>query len=65
MKLKVNDQEMETEATTLLELSQEIDLPLYGVAVAVNQRMIPRTEWSQQTLNEGDFILIINAVCGG
>ncbi len=65
MKLKVNDQEVETGAINLLELSQELELPSAGVAVAVNQRMIPRTEWKVFTLNDGDNILIIKAVCGG
>lgn len=65
MKLKVNDQEVETGAINLLELSQELELPPAGVAVAVNQRMIPRTEWKVFTLNDGDNILIIKAVCGG
>lgn len=65
MKLKVNDQEVETGAINLLEFSQELKLPPAGVAVAVNQRMIPRTEWKVFTLNDGDNILIIKAVCGG
>ena len=65
MKLKVNDQEVETGAINLLELSQELELPSAGVAVAVNQRMIPRTEWKVFTSNDGDNILIITADCGG
>ena len=50
---------------TTNELSQELELPSAGVAVAVNQHMIPRTEWKTFTLNDGDNILIIKAVCGG
>ena len=65
MKLKVNNQEMETGALTLFQFSQEQNLPTTGIAVAVNNRMVPRTEWDSYTLNEGDRILIIKAVCGG
>ncbi len=65
MKLKVNNQEVETGAITLSQFSQEQNLPTTGIAVAVNQRMIPRTEWDSYTLNEGDNIIIIKAVCGG
>ena len=65
MKLKVNDKEVETVATTLSLFSQEQNLPTTGIAVAVNNRMIPRTEWDSLTLNEDDNILIIKAVCGG
>jgi len=65
MKLKVNDKEVETVATTLSLFSQEQNLPTTGIAVAVNNRMIPRTEWDSFILNEDDNILIIKAVCGG
>lgn len=65
MKLKVNDQEVESEATTLSLFSLEQNLPATGIAVAVNNRMVPRAEWDSYTLNEGDRILIIKAVCGG
>ena len=65
MKLKVNDQEVESGATTLSLFSLEQNLPATGIAVAVNNRMVPRAEWDSYTLNEGDRILIIKAVCGG
>ena len=65
MKLRVNDKEVETRATNLSLFSQEQNLPVTGIAIAVNNRMIPRTEWDSYALNEGDNILIIKAVCGG
>lgn len=65
MKLKVNNNEVETGVTTLTQLSQELNLPAAGIAVAVNNCMIPRTEWDAHLLNEGDKIIIIKAVCGG
>jgi sulfur carrier protein len=65
MKLKVNDKEVETRATHLSLFFQEQDFPTTGIAVAVNQRMVPRAEWDSYALNEGDNILIIKAVCGG
>ena len=65
MKIKVNNKEVETGASNLLILSQELELPQTGIAVAVNNRMIPRTEWEQFVLNENDELVIIKAVCGG
>lgn len=65
MKLKVNDKEVETGAATLSLFIQEQNFPTTGIAVAVNNRMVPRTEWDSFALNEGDNILIIKAVCGG
>ena len=61
MKLKVNDKEVETGATNLFLFSQEQNLPTTGIAVAVNNRMIPRAEWDSFALNDGDNILIIKA----
>lgn len=65
MKLKVNDKEVETGATHLSLFIQEQNLPTTGIAVAVNNRMVPRAEWDSFALNDGDSILIIKAVCGG
>ena len=65
MRLRVNDKEVETGATNLFLFSQEQDLPATGIAIAVNNRMVPRSEWDSHTLHEGDSILIIKAVCGG
>ena len=65
MKIKVNNKEVETGASNLLILSLELELPQTGIAVAVNNRMIPRTEWEQFVLNEHDELIIIKAVCGG
>ena len=65
MKIKVNSKEVETRASNLLILSQELELPPIGIAVAVNNCMIPRTEWEQFVLHENDELVIIKAVCGG
>ena len=65
MRIKVNNKEVLTGACNLLKLSQELELPPTGLAVAVNNRMISRTEWEQFVLNENDELIIIKAVCGG
>ena len=45
--------------------SQKLELPLQGVAVALNNRMIPRSQWAEQEIKEGDSLVIIKAACGG
>ena len=65
MKIRINNKETEVEASTLLALAEETKLPERGIAVAVNTRMVPRTEWAGATIKEGDSIVIIKAVCGG
>lgn len=66
MKLIVNNQETELAGgETLTHLAQQLQLPPQGVAIAVNNRMIPRTEWDGHVLQEGDRLVIIKAACGG
>lgn len=65
MKITVNNKELETQAVTLLQLTEELSLPAQGIALAVNNRMIPRTAWADQALTEGAVIVIIKAACGG
>jgi len=36
-----------------------------GVAVAINQQVVPRTDWSSIVLNPNDQVLIIRATQGG
>ena len=65
MKIRINNKETDVQAESLLDLAKELSLHERGVAVAVNNRMIPRTDWQQTTLKDDDNIVIIKAVCGG
>lgn len=65
MKVTVNNKEMETSSATLQQLTEELALPIQGIAIAVNNRIIPRTEWVDYALKEGISIVIIKAACGG
>ena len=66
MKLSVNRQAVEADAgETLAGLLQRMSVPAEGVAVAVNNRVVPRSEWATTPLHEEDRITIIRAVCGG
>ena len=65
MKVRINNNEVETQATTVAELAQEQKLPEKGVAVAISNERVPRTEWAQRALKEGDDIVILKAFCGG
>ena len=54
------------DGATLSELlRRELGTPADGVAVAVNNRVVPRSEWASATLHEADKVTIIRAVCGG
>lgn len=65
MKVQVNSKEVETTTTTITQLTDELQLPTKGVAIAVNNQMIPRTQWDEFSLQKNDCIVIIQAACGG
>ena len=66
MIIKVNNKETElTQGNTIADLANQLGLPEKGVAIALNNRMIPRTEWAGQTLQDNDSLVIIKAACGG
>ena len=47
MQIYVNNKPVATEATNLAMLAHELTLPERGVAVAVNNKMVPRLQWEQ------------------
>ena len=65
MKIKINNKEVETQALTVADLAKEQNLPEKGVAVAISNEMVPRMEWENRMLKEGDDIVILKAFCGG
>lgn len=66
MKILVNNKETElTQGNTLADVARQLELPSQGVAVALNNRMIPRAQWTEQTVKAGDSLVIIKAACGG
>ena len=66
MQIIVNNKAMEmAEGSTLSTLAEALRLPEKGVAVAVNNQMIPREEWSATSLQAGAQVVVIKAACGG
>lgn len=65
MKIQVNNKETETEAKNLAELAKEMALPEKGVAMAKDNKMVPRAEWENTLLTEDANVVIIKAACGG
>ncbi len=66
MDIKVNGEVVSlNEGNMLSDLAVQLNLPKNGIAVAVNQEMVPRESWNGFSLKENDEIIIITAVCGG
>ncbi len=65
MNVTVNNKPVETGASTLKELALQLELPEKGIAVAVSNKMVPRSEWENFAITEGVSIIVIRASCGG
>lgn len=65
MKVRINNVVTETSAASLADLGAELQLPPRGVALAVNQRIIPRAVWANTPVQEDADITIIKAAFGG
>ena len=65
MQVFVNNKEVDTQATTLSGLIEQLDMPAQGVAAAVDNKMVPRTQWADFSLAAGANVTIIKAACGG
>jgi sulfur carrier protein len=51
---------------TIVQLLQFLDLEIRnGIAIAVNEQIVPKSNWSSQELSTQDQVIIIQATAGG
>ena len=67
MQITINKQNYQFDENTSLETAIEtLELKeINGIALALNEEIIPRSEWQKTILFEEDKIIIIGAVAGG
>jgi sulfur carrier protein len=67
MRIRLNDEIMDYQGAANLEsLLQAQGWSLVkGLAVAVNETVIPKSLWSQTALADGDALLVLHATQGG
>lgn len=66
MRIHVNGEEQRLpEAITVTELIESIGLADQRIAVEVNREIIPRGEYGETRLAEGDRVEIVRAIGGG
>ena len=66
MKVKLNDREYAVvEGTSLAAFIEGLGVSPRGIAIAVEGRVIPKTEWADTILSEGMELMMIHAVSGG
>jgi len=66
MKIIFNDTPLIFESPpTIQRLLIELNRLKPGIALAINQQIIPREQWDQYTLQDGDSLLLFQAIAGG
>ena len=65
MKLIINDEIKTVAVTTITSLLTALEQPEKGIAVAVNQAIIPRQNWDDFQLSENDQVTLFQAIAGG
>ena len=53
------------ERTTIRRLLDQLKLPTRGIAVEVNQQIVPRDQHAKRELADGDRLEIVSLVGGG
>jgi sulfur carrier protein len=65
MIVRVNADDLEVDdQTTVATLLQSLGYPDRGIAVAIDQAVVPRSSWAT-TLSDGAHIEVVTAVQGG
>lgn len=60
--IKVNNTTYQFQSTvTLDQIINQLDISVNGIAVAINQSIITKSDWISTTPNDGDALLIIKA----
>ncbi|WP_431224127.1 sulfur carrier protein ThiS [Serratia sp. L9] len=66
MKITLNDQPLELEQPiSVAALLERLEHHQPGSALAINQTIIPRTDWATRQVQDGDDILLFQAIAGG
>ncbi|ELI6453591.1 sulfur carrier protein ThiS [Yersinia ruckeri] len=66
MKILLNDESIELEdALTVNQLLTQLDYNQPGSALVINQTIIPRNNWDTHILQDGDDVLLFQAIAGG
>ena len=66
MKIYINQKEIETQdSISIKELLDMQQISIEGTAIAIDNQLVPKIEWNDRILTEGNKITIIRATFGG
>ena len=66
MKIYINQKEIETQdSISVKELLDMQQITIEGTAIAIDNKLVPKNEWNDMILTDGNKITIIRATFGG
>ncbi|WP_248623431.1 sulfur carrier protein ThiS [Citrobacter koseri] len=66
MQIQFNDEPMPcADGLSIIDLLTQLNQLKPGAALALNQQILPREQWEQQIVQEGDQILLFQVIAGG
>lgn len=66
MNLTINSEPKQFSGKNISELVQSLNISrTNGIAFAVNEKVVPKSEWEKFELKENDKVLLIKATQGG
>jgi sulfur carrier protein len=66
MKIRLNDQPLVlAQPLSVDALLEQLERHQPGTALAINQTIIPRADWVNHLVQDGDDILLFQAIAGG
>ena len=66
MKIYINQKEIEVQDNiSVKELLDMQQIAIEGTAIAIDNKLVPKNEWNDRILTDGNKITIIRAIFGG
>ena len=66
MKININQKEIEVQdSISVKELLDMQQIAIEGTAIAIDNKLVPKNEWNDRILTDGNKITIIRATFGG
>ncbi|WP_302965259.1 sulfur carrier protein ThiS [Barnesiella intestinihominis] len=66
MKIYINQKEIEVQdKISVKELLDMQQIAIEGTAIAIDNKLVPKNEWNDRILTDGNKITIIRATFGG
>nr|WP_319535801.1 sulfur carrier protein ThiS [uncultured Vibrio sp.] len=64
--ITINDQPQQVALNAnLQQIITQFSLPEVGCVFAINNQVVPRSEWASTVLSEGDSLSLFQAIAGG